>query len=92
MFVNWWDNPMNPDAWHKHQVSVRNHRHGRSCQAPPSAPRPRRVGLTPSPPTPQHKHTKQQQLAWFGAAFWVVVFGVAFGGGKKKDAAAPAKA
>jgi len=21
MFINWWDNPMNPDAWHKHQVS-----------------------------------------------------------------------
>ncbi len=20
MFVNWWDNPTNPDIWHKHQV------------------------------------------------------------------------
>jgi hypothetical protein len=20
MFVNWWDNPTNPDSWHKHQV------------------------------------------------------------------------
>jgi hypothetical protein len=23
MFINWWDNPMNPDAWHKHQVRER---------------------------------------------------------------------
>lgn len=21
MFVNWWDNPMNPDAWHKHHLA-----------------------------------------------------------------------
>jgi hypothetical protein len=21
MFVNWWDNPTNPDVWHKHQAS-----------------------------------------------------------------------
>jgi hypothetical protein len=20
MYVNWWDNPTNPDSWHKHQV------------------------------------------------------------------------
>jgi hypothetical protein len=20
MFCNWWDNPTNPDVWHKHQV------------------------------------------------------------------------
>lgn len=20
MYVNWWDNPTNPDLWHKHQV------------------------------------------------------------------------
>lgn len=20
LFVNWWDNPYNPDSWHKHQV------------------------------------------------------------------------
>jgi hypothetical protein len=24
MFINWWDNPMNPDAWHKHQVRCRS--------------------------------------------------------------------
>jgi hypothetical protein len=44
MFVNWWDNPTNPDLWHKHQ------------------------------------------LAWWGVAFWGVVFYTAFGG-KKKEAA-----
>jgi hypothetical protein len=22
MFVNWWDNPTNPDSWHKHQVGA----------------------------------------------------------------------
>lgn len=21
MYVNWWDNPTNPDAWHKHQLA-----------------------------------------------------------------------
>lgn len=22
MYVNWWDNPTNPDSWHKHQVRL----------------------------------------------------------------------
>lgn len=21
MYVNWWDNPTNPDSWHKHQLA-----------------------------------------------------------------------
>ena len=57
-----------------------------------------RSDLSRSPATPpvlSQEQANKQQLAWFGAAFWVVVFGVAFGGGKKEKpaaAAAPAAA
>jgi hypothetical protein len=40
MYVNWWDNPTNPDSWHKHQVraaavadGVLLTQHGRTCTA-----------------------------------------------------------
>jgi hypothetical protein len=67
----------------------------RSVRPPRSRrPPPLSLSLSLSLPTPHPRPPTKPtpQLAWFGAAFWVVVFGVAFGGGKKKTAAADAPA
>jgi hypothetical protein len=88
MFVNWWDNPYTPDAWHKHQV--------RSAHTVLAA-----AGHSVTPTRHAHPANNQHlgppsrallQLAWWGVAFWGSIFYLAFGRGGKKKEAAPAEA